>query len=110
MAEQKKSGHNQSGRKHRRDVKPPARSHPNGCDHKDRGRGGQAGGQAAVMDDGAGANETDPGNNLRRDSGRIGWNPRQAFGKQREHGRAEADEQIGAETGGAVLPFALEPN
>ena len=61
------------------------------------------------MQDGAGADEADAGDNLRRNAGMIaGKRSGQHFGENREHGRPEADKHVGAQSGGTVLELALQ--
>jgi len=63
------------------------------------------------VNDGAGANEADPGNDLCRNPGVIASVLAcQLVGKQGEHGGTHADEQVGAQSGRAMFRLALQTN
>ncbi len=89
------------------DVEAAADGHSNRGDDEEGGSGGEAADQTSGMQDGTGADEPNTGNDLGRNAG--GFVAAGEFmGKQREHGRAETDEHVGAETGGTVLEFPFQ--
>ena len=94
--------------KDRGQVEASARGHSDGSDHEERRRRGQARGEAARVQNGTRADEADARNDLRGDAGRVRRHAGQAGGKQREHGRAETDEHVRAQAGGAMFEFALQ--
>jgi len=63
------------------------------------------------VNDGAGANEADPGNDLCRNPGVIASVLAcQLVGKQGEHGGPHADEQVGAQSSRSMFRLALQTN
>src|SRR5580704_2662468 len=108
MAEQELRQQHQSRGEGCGEVKAAAGGHSNRSDHEQSGGRGQARGEAAVVKNGAGADETDSGDNLRGDSSGVRGNARELSRKQRKHSRAETDEHVGTQAGGAVFELTFE--
>jgi len=53
---------------------------------------------------------TDAGNNLGRDAGIVAGNPCQLTREKSKHSRADADEEVRAQSSRTVFSFALQAN
>src|SRR5581483_1483378 len=90
------------------EVKSATRCHADGGDNKNRGGAGEACGQPTSVNNGPCADETDAGNDLGRDAGRVGGYACQSRGEQSEHGCAKADEHVGAKSSRTVVQLTLK--
>ena len=112
ISQQEKTKQNKGSGKNRSEVQASAHGHPYGSDHEQRGCRSDPGYQVAtIVKNGASADETDAGNDLCRDTSVVAeMLDRQRVREQREHGCAEANEEIGPQPGGPMLELALQPD
>ena len=98
----------QGSRSHRLRVGAGAHRHPDGGHHPDGGRAGEPGDGAPQVQDGARADEADPGQHLGRDAAGVAPPGGDVLREHGEEGGPDADEDVGAQAGGLAAQLAFE--
>ena len=109
-AQQVKCNEDQEGRESSGYIQTCPSRHSNRCHHEQRSCRGKTADRAAGVKDRPGSDESNPGNNLCRDSRLVCGNSGDLFGQKRKHRRSKTDEHVGAQSSGLMAKLPFQPD